>query len=275
MLNMQQYKIKAKYRPTKAFRTVRFYGHNEDEALRQLGPDFELPPKSIEIVPQEPPTERQIPYALDLGITVTPDMGKLDVSACIDRVVSRDGEPKPGLKEFADAKSILFSEFIGKKALYNAVFGGLTGIDRTAFFIFCIYRYLSDDREPNLLKSPHLEKIYEIASELSADDRFLESMDGYTGESLRYFGKYSPDGGVTILFGGSDRTIAYKEARSRLLAEGLIPERRAPIPDSFPEIPLEPEAPMQVSKKKGCLASLYFLLIFIGLVVFLLNLLWR
>ena len=139
MLNMQQYKIKAKYRPTGAYRTRSFYGHNEEEALRQLGPDFELPPKSITVVEPDTPTDRQLAYAIDLGIQVAPDMCKQDVSACIDRVVSRDGEPKPGLKEFADAKSILFSEFIGKKALYNAVFGGLTGIDKTAFFIFCIY----------------------------------------------------------------------------------------------------------------------------------------
>lgn len=169
------------------------------------------------------PTQKQIDFARKLGISLTSSMSSEDVSALISRKVDSDNQsPQPGLIQFARQKKLVFSDYIGKKALYDQVFRELDDIDRVAFFIFSIYRYISDDRLANLNEHKHKHKFYEFASLHIHDKKFMSSMNRYDGKSIRFFGTLRV--GDQEFDGGSTRTIAFKSARQFLIQAKLIEE---------------------------------------------------
>ena len=95
----------------------------------------------------EIPSRRQLAAAARCGINVTSEMNAQDVSDLLSRHLRQDPkEPNPGLVEFARSRGIHFASGIGKRALYNRIWEQLPQYDKFAFFSFCVYRYLSDDR---------------------------------------------------------------------------------------------------------------------------------
>lgn len=225
MLNINKYEIKAKYLPTGRQRKVIIEARSEEEALSKLGSEYS-DVKSV-TVKNRPPTERQIDYAHSLGINITDDMCFEDVRCLISRKTDDRQPPKQGLIDFADAHNISFSNFTGKKALYNSVFYGLPQKDAIAFFIFSLYRYLSDDRESNLDKSLYKIYFYEFAEEYNSNSKFVKSLyDNYRGEDLRFFGTLhiSDSNGESWNSGGSAKTYALKCAKNYLYERNLIEE---------------------------------------------------
>lgn len=219
-MNYTRYKIKGKHFETKRIRSLNINAFDEDDAI-ELAKNSGLETiESIEVVPFEPPTERQIEYATDLGISIPEDACKWDVSTLIDRVVEKDGEPREELVEFATNHRLFFSKYIGKNALYNLIFRELPDIDRVAFFIFCVYRHISDDRHANLDTHPFRDRFYEFAKEHVKDERFMKSMNRYQGVDLKFFGELTVNGWVHS--GGSVNTIAFKTARQFLIDNDLI-----------------------------------------------------
>lgn len=93
--------------------------------------------------------------------------------------------PNPGLVDFAISKNILHSQYSGKRMLYNTVYHRLNQIDKVAFFIFSIYRWLSDDRAANLSVHPHKEMFYAFAETLLDDKKFISYISKRKGEDLR------------------------------------------------------------------------------------------
>jgi len=220
-LNYRVYKIKGKHNETKRVRTLKIEAFDEEDAINEaLNLGLESI-DSVEIVPFDPPTERQLEYAKSLSIKIPEKACKTDVSALINRAVNKDGEPNEGLIEFATNKRIFFSKYIGKTALYNLVFYELPDLDRVAFFVFSIYRYISDDRHANLDTHPYHEKFYEFAESVVKDERFMKSMKKYSGADLKFFGELTTSDGWTHT-GGSVNTIAFKTAREFLIKNHLI-----------------------------------------------------
>lgn len=170
-----------------------------------------LPPYKTEVIFDEP-TDRQIEYAKALGISIPENASFEDVSCLISRKVDDDNnDPNPGLLEFADNRDMISSKYHGKKSLYNLVFNNLTGTDKIAFFVFCIYRYFSDDRHANLDTHPYKEIFYQFADSVATDNSFLKSLNRYSGSDLRFFGEMRLKNGYSIS-GGSMNTIAFKKA---------------------------------------------------------------
>jgi hypothetical protein len=132
------------------------------------------------------------------------------MTCIISKDIERDYIPNPELVQYATEMHIKLSYYIGKKALYRGIFKCLDPRDKIAFFIFCIYRYLADDRCGNLNKSFRKEYFYRFADQKIDDKRFIQSMERYSGDDLRYFGTHYSNG--RELVGGSTRTIAYNEA---------------------------------------------------------------
>lgn len=189
MLNRTLFKIKAKYKPTNRIRTIKVWARSENEINDKLVTmDYE-PADTIEILPQ-PPSDKQIDLAKSLGYVISPEMTAMDLQAIISQKLDRDSAPpKAGLMEFADEKDIVFSNYTGKKAMYNLVFAKLSEIDKLAFFIFCVYRHLSNDRESNLNKSPYKNFFYEFAADALSDRKMVSSLiNNYSGEDMRFFG---------------------------------------------------------------------------------------
>lgn len=194
-MNLNQYKVKVKYLPTNRFRTISLWAINEADARRRISEEPQFADyseiKGITLASVYKPYPDKINYAISLGIKITPDMSNDDVSALISRRLDDKWEPKIGLKDFATAHYIPFSLYIGKKALYNIVFYHLDLESRIAFFIFSVYRYLSNDRESNLDKSPYRNLFYQAAHNWKDNASIVKSLDSnYNGEDLRFLGQY-------------------------------------------------------------------------------------
>ena len=193
-----------KRKKTKIIRMHYSLQPDQNSIQRIIGDELVAPFEWVEI-PHPPALKHQLLYARELGVPIPANPTKDDLSALISKKLSYDREPNAGLLEFANNHSILFSEFIGKKALYNKLFRELPLIEKVAFFCFSIYRFILNDRHANLDDSPHKELFYSFARKHEKDYMFVSSMRGYSGQSIRFFGTlavekkteyYTPKAGV-------------------------------------------------------------------------------
>lgn len=217
-MNYKRFKVKAKYKETNRLRTKFFDDKNEENLRVRLKNMGYVEPILITELDHESPTEAQVNYAKKLKITIPKYATKEDLRCLLSRAIDKDTIPNKELIEFADEKNIFFSEYIGKKALYNLIYHKLTEEDRIAFFIFCVYRHLSNDRRGNLLKHPHQSKFYEIAQKAQASEKVKKSILRYRGEDLRFFGTMISSNRLAI-DGGSVNTYGYKFVSEILSSE--------------------------------------------------------
>lgn len=134
---------------------------------------------------------------------------KYDAQAILSREFDGGSISNPDLLIYATTKKIQLSYYTKKEDLYNMIFNYLESCDKIFFFVFCVYRYTTDDRIGNPDASPYRNLFYDFACSHADDEKFCKSMNKYYGEELRYFGKLYVDG--TELHGGSTNTFAYKE----------------------------------------------------------------
>ena len=179
----------------------------------------------------EMPSRRQLAAAARYGINVTSEMDAQDVSDLLSRHLRQDPkEPNPGLIEFARNRGIHFANGIGKKALYNRIWEQLPRYDKFAFFSFCVYRYLSDDRNiADMDKSPHKESFYKFADRCMKFARYTESLEDFEGEGLRCFGELIINKGEDsedFVGGGNTDSDLYNDAVVFLIENGLITEEQ-------------------------------------------------
>jgi len=186
---MRHFEIRALYSQTNRKRTVIIMDDDKESAIEKIKKKGYLEPFELLNEYFYPPTKEQLKYAKSLGIRVPKDASQEDVSEMIARMVNNDSAPNPELFEFANEIGLDFSGYIGKKALYNLVFFYLQTEDKIAFFIFCVYRWLSDDRNGNLNKHQHRELFYDFAKQQINNKKFIESLYEYKGEEIRFFGK--------------------------------------------------------------------------------------
>lgn len=213
-MNHNLYEIKGVFNQTKRKRTMHIYAKSESKAKELALQQGFIEPIEIKQIPFNPPTDRQLAYAKDLGIYVSPDSSTEDASALISRKVDFDSDPQPSILEFAENKGLVFSKYIGNKGLFNLIFSKLDNRDLIAFFAFSIYRYLSDDRHANLDTSKHSAIFYKYADDKLSDQSFIKSIrENYQGEDLRFFGKLIVKEGPSDkeFYGGSKNTSAYKK----------------------------------------------------------------
>ena len=179
----------------------------------------------------EMPTRRQLAAAARYGITVTSEMDAQDVSDLLSRHLRQDPkEPNQGLIEFALNRGIHFANGIGKKALYNRIWEQLPRYDKFAFFSFCVYRYLSDDRNiADMDKSPYKESFYRFADRCMKFTRYTECLEDFEGEGLRCFGELIINKGEDsedFVGGGNTDSDLYNDAVVFLIENGLITEEQ-------------------------------------------------
>lgn len=222
------YQVHAKNKTTNHFRTVQISAESRErcEALA-AGQDL-IPPYEIEEVPPRAPSERQLDYARELKIAFPEDVTFDEISDLLDRRLKGDRQaPKVGLAEFALSHGIHFSRFIGKNSLYDLVFSNLQGRDKIAFFAFCVYRWLSDDRISNLDTHEHRDLFYSFADENLSNESFVKSVNHYAGSSIKFFGEIRSGG--SSFDGGSTNTIAYKTASEYLCKSLGLQERKSKV----------------------------------------------
>jgi len=173
----------------------------------------------------EPPTERQLAYARDLGIAIPADVTKQELSDLIDARLQKDKPAASHFQAFAKRFGVVFTQYVGKKSLFDRLFTHLTRPgreeDMTAWFVFRVYRELVKGRADASIKGPDDLPIREIARVLLEDKSVVQSIRRYQGRDLVWFGEWtSPDG--TVHYGASNQTIAYKRASSLLREKGCV-----------------------------------------------------
>ena len=90
----------------------------EEEATEKAKEVGLVEPFEILVIASREPTERQLSYALDLGLSVPDDACFYDVSAMISRATDDDLEMADGyLLKLANRRHVKVSRYIGKKAL--------------------------------------------------------------------------------------------------------------------------------------------------------------
>ncbi|MCR4436200.1 MAG: hypothetical protein QHH06_10510 [Clostridiales bacterium] len=267
-MQSKAYKVRGKNKDTGRYKTLSVQAISVEHCKQIAAERGLLEPYEItELLPNKP-TERQLAYAKDLGIIIPSDATSEDVSALISRVVDSDNnDPRSDLVDFANGREMIFSKYIGKKALYNVIFNTLTGIDKIAFFVFCVYRWLADDRDGNIDKHKYKDKFYSIAETLASNDSFIKSMNKYAGEDIRFLGEIRKPNG-SCYYGGSTNTIAYKIVSEIICNEFGLVNRKVKIMNPSNNFSSNTILKKSSVKKIGCLpvfiiCSITLLLIFI------------
>ena len=208
MLNYTKYQFTATFVRTNRLRTRILKAKNLENAKQSILEQGYQVPEDIIALPHDLPTEAQLSYAKNLGIKVNTNDTKEDLIVLIDKKLSYDSEPRQELIDYANGIGLFFSLYIGKKGLYNLIYNLSKSEDKYAFFVFSVYRHLSNDRRSNLSLHPHKAIIYRIARGAIANEKIRRSMDRYAGKDLRFFGSLIVNN--QIYEGGSENTYAYK-----------------------------------------------------------------
>lgn len=203
------YKVKATFSETNEKKEFFFNAKSDAEIIELLKNSGFIEPFVIKEVNLGKPTPKQIEYASSLNIQIPLEATKVDLSALISKKTDNDDNPNDDLLEYATEKGLTFSRYIGTKALYELIFDSMTLNDKVAFFIFSVYKQLSDDSSSNLNKHKHKNLIYVYANELQTQEKIIKSICNYRGSELIHFGKVMHSDGIETS-GGSVNTYAYK-----------------------------------------------------------------
>lgn len=196
--------------------------------LSQQGANKKTKPESFTKVEKDqgkpnPPTERQLAFAKDLGIDVPPDATSEEMSDLISAQLEKDKPANERHRSIARLFGVRLTRFTGKRQLFERIFNAVKRPthenDFAAWFTYRVYRHLVRGADNVPINGPDHPTIKEIAAQLAADEAALSSIRRYNAEELLWFGQWTaPDG--TLYTGGSKRTAAYDKAAA-LLKERL------------------------------------------------------
>lgn len=212
--------------------------------------------ESAQKLPDDPPTEKQLAYAKDLGISIPPGATKEEVSDLLDVHLENDKPADARLLKFADRYDVYFTQYSGKKALHNRIHTMLSVAGReqelTAWFAYRVYRELVQGREQVSIDGPEHAVIQDVMAQMAQDDSVLKSIRRYRGSDLIWFGEWTaPDG--TVHTGGSNKTIAYKRA-AELLREKIGSELQSTASRASPDSSSrQDKVRSQKKEPNGCL----------------------
>jgi hypothetical protein len=216
---MPYFRVKGKSAESGKSRSRQYLAKSESEAQSQAVNDG-IVVASVGEIAAQPATERQLAYAVDLGIVIPDGITKEEISDLISIKTSDDKPSTSRHRAFAESFDLEPTQYIGKKLLFDGIWNALKQPDRQLellqWFTFRVYRQLVNGSLGAPIDSPFDPVILEVAQELAEDDKAVSSIKRYEGMSLIRFGECSAPDGSTYS-GGSTRTIGYKEA-SRLLS---------------------------------------------------------
>lgn len=226
-MNCDRYLFSAKFTKTGRIRTnkqvVIFEGEDIYNKIKEMG--YEEP---IQILSTgwDKPSEAQITYLRNVGL-LNQKLGicSIDASCLLSTYETGIGIGPRGLYQYATNHRIVTSFYAPEHYLYENIWNSLEGEEKIVFFLFCIYRDKMNCEESNLDCFSKKIYLYDIATGLKADERFIKSMEKYEAKSLMMFGERetkNADGFVVYASGGSKNSIAYKTAIIALKEKGLI-----------------------------------------------------
>lgn len=189
--------------------TRRYEAQTEDEVRADALADGLADPLQISPDPMDPPTERQVAYALDLEATLPEGVCKEDVSAIISRIVDEDEDaPDPGLSLWAHVIGVRFSRFVGARALFSHMMRQMQGAEKAALYAYAVYLQEKggDFSDPRAL--PVYASLWRCAEQVAEDPALMKSLE---------------DRDTSDLFGPNRGTKVYKATAAILKKERVVP----------------------------------------------------
>lgn len=256
---MPKYEITGKGKDTGRKRRRTYFARNEIIARQLAEKDGTVVEEVVELPPPplEPPTEKQLEFAKELGISIPPNTTKDDLSFLITLKVDRDKPATERHMAFAEGFGINVADRIGKKGLFNWIHHELSARGRESellsWFAFRVYRGLTDAADDAPIQGPDHPIIQGIAKELENDQKILGSVRRYEGKDLIWFGEWTAPSGVVVT-GGSNRTLAYKQISSMLRERAGLPEKPQRRAVSTPSATATSRPQRAASESRGCLS---------------------
>ena len=189
---------------------TRRYEARDEAAARELAlADGLTDPFTFEVAPHREPTERQLEYALDLGVSLPDGVCFDDISTIITRVVDFDVEesPDPGFSRYAHDMGVMFSRFAGRVSLLSHAVAQLKGEKLATLYAYCVYLQDKSGDLGDPRKLPFYDKLCAVGADLASDPVFMKSI-----ESRDRYDFLTP----------SKQTNAYKVATFELRRYGII-----------------------------------------------------
>ncbi len=180
-MSCAKYKVSGINPKTNRKNTRIIVAHNKDNALKQMDSMGFKDNQVKEAMVFDPPTDRQISYATDLGAIFPEDICKADASAIISRLTDYYSTPylNIGFAKYLQENDIQFSAFAHPmEILYTAVYS-LSKRERLIMYICSVYQNYYDnsllDCDPRTL--PVYEKAQTIADSLMQDTSIMNSFE--------------------------------------------------------------------------------------------------
>lgn len=145
--------------------------------------------QSCEVIIPDPPTERQLSYATDLGIIISDNYSKDDISCLITRALYEEDRDDmipvdQSLAKMAADRDIYLSVFSGEKRALDYLWFKFEEDDKLRFLIFCIHQNLQGEKDYDIGCSSYLD-LYDRFVESHRDDQQLRrSLSRYVGSDL-------------------------------------------------------------------------------------------
>jgi hypothetical protein len=201
---------------------TRTYTAKDEIAAREMAEADGTAISEIEELPPEPPTDRQLAYAQDLGIKIPGDATKDELSDLISCKDDEDSKASPQLFAIANGYGVETTRYTGEGDVYTRIFSALSSPGReqelAAWFAFNVLKDRSSPRSAAVPDSPNEPQLNSVASKLVADPKVMQSIKRYSESGLLWFGERTDGDGYTRQ-GGSNRTAAYKAAAALIDTE--------------------------------------------------------
>lgn len=168
-MNKHEYKIRAIYVPTNHMRTTTVRAFNEDDAISQLSSEFIRESATVSFSEYPPPTDRQIKYAISLGIHIPEKCCQYDLSTLLDQ---HTPEPAPdALREYATSQNYCFSYYADEPYLIRLISSHFQLQEWITFALVCMEKYIT--REWNFSK---WDEYMKFSLECMQDTSFINSL---------------------------------------------------------------------------------------------------
>ena len=176
-----------------------------------------------------PATEKQIKYAIDLGIKFPKDITLEEMSQLLDRHLSKDSSAPQWLIQYMVGLGLNATKYMGRRNAYNWIWNHYKknneDLSMAIWFVLQVCRHKMSKNWDNPKESGlNSEQIRLIAEKLIINPKVIASIKRYEGENLDEFGEHQNlDGSFST--GGSKGTIAYKTAHELITQELDLPKK--------------------------------------------------
>ena len=165
-------------------RSLRLCCKTEQQAFDKAEQDGLTAPFDLQIIEPDPPTDRQLAYAGDLGIIIpSGDMKfitKEDISHMIDRATGEDSveSPDSDLLSMAEKLNWQGSAYIGRDKLWYAIVKCADDKTLAALYVYAVHQQQKHKKIGDMFADPDLNMFFQFAEQAIANASVLKSIQG-------------------------------------------------------------------------------------------------